>query len=95
VPSRERLLRHLQSWQITANGEILDSSGSCAFNGNPVPCLEGVFNPNATPYWDAADGIPAVGARNLFTSVNGNPVDFTAGLIDETHLGVAPAVTLR
>lgn len=82
---------HLQSWQITASGEIRDASGQCAFDGNPVPCLEGAFDPNATPFWDAADAVPSPAGRKLFTSVNGTPRNFTAALIDETHLGLSAA----
>ena len=84
---------HLQSWQITAAGEIKDKTGACAFDGNPVPCLEGVFNPNATPFWDAADAVPAPASRNLYTSVNGVRRPFTDAQIDETHLNLtAPEI---
>jgi Tfp pilus tip-associated adhesin PilY1 len=84
---------HLQSWTITEAGEILDDGGNCAFNGNPVPCLEGSFNPVATPHWDAADTVPAPGSRNLYTSrvVSGTPtrVDFTQANISDTDLTLA------
>jgi type IV pilus assembly protein PilY1 len=83
---------HLQAWTITEAGEILDANGGCAFNGNPSPCLEGTFNPNAIPHWDAASGVPAPASRNLFTSYSpmGGPqaLDFDVASIDETLLGV-------
>jgi type IV pilus assembly protein PilY1 len=95
VPSQESGYweGHLQSWEITAAGEIRDASGQCAFDGSPVPCLEGVFDPNAQPYWDAADGVPSPAGRSLFTSVNGVRRDFTDSQLDETHLALtAPEI---
>ena len=85
---------YLQSWTITEAGEILDdSNGNCAFNGNPMPCLEGSFNPNAIPHWDAADEVPAPGRAATCTprgSTRATPqkLAFTAANIDETHLGL-------
>jgi len=83
----------LFSWTITEAGEILDDNGQCAFNGNPVPCVEGVFNPGATPHWNAADAVPAPASRRLYTSLLGSPdkVVFNAANIDETHLGLGAA----
>jgi type IV pilus assembly protein PilY1 len=83
---------HLQSWTITQAGEILDKNGNCAFTGNPVPCLEGVFDPSAPPHWDASDGVPSPASRRLYTSrINaGVPqrIPFDTASVDQTLLGL-------
>lgn len=98
VPSRDDGYweGHLQSWTITSGGEILDRTGACAFNGNPTPCLEGTFNPAATPWWDAADAVPLPGVRKLYTSHlvglgTSQRLDFDQLSIDESLLGVTMA----
>jgi Tfp pilus tip-associated adhesin PilY1 len=87
----------LLSWQITEDGEILDSNGNCAFEGNPTPCKSGRFSTTAVPFWDAGEVIPAAAARDdyMFTShiVGTTPTRllFNAANITETHLGIALA----
>ena len=84
---------HLQSWTITEAGEILDDNGNCAFDGNPVPCLEGTLQP---------DRGPALGRRRRRAGagqphplhvevVSGTPtrVAFSEANIDETDLTLA------
>ena len=62
---------HLQLFQFTASGDILDSTGACALL-NPSPpgtCQTGQINPSAVPFWDAANQIPAPALRKLYTSM--------------------------
>src|SRR5262249_18251669 len=62
---------HLQLFQFTASGDILDSTGACALL-NPSPpgtCQTGQINPSATPFWDAANQVPAPALRKLYTSM--------------------------
>lgn len=60
---------HLQLWQITGAGEILDENDACVFEGNPVPCEGGTFAATADPFWDAGEEVPSPNARRLFTSL--------------------------
>ena len=64
---RQRLLGgHLLSWQITEDGEILDSNGNCAFEGNPAPCKSGRFSHDRGAVLGRRRGGPgARGARRL------------------------------
>jgi type IV pilus assembly protein PilY1 len=62
---------HLKLFNITADGDILDSAGNCALV-NPTPpgeCKGGVVSPTAPPYWDAAEEIPDPVTRKLYTSL--------------------------
>jgi Tfp pilus tip-associated adhesin PilY1 len=85
----------LLSWHITEDGEILDSTGACAFEGNPVPCKSGRFDAAKIPFWDAGDQVPAPAARSIYTSqvVAGTPqrMTFNAATVTETHLNVTVA----
>jgi type IV pilus assembly protein PilY1 len=85
----------LLSWHITEDGEILDSTGACAFEGNPSPCTAGRFDAGKIPFWDAGDAVPAPASRNLYTShiVGTTPtrLAFTAANITETHLNLTVA----
>ena len=64
-------LGHLQLWKLTKDGEVLGQGDVCAFQGNPVPCTAGAFNPSVQAYWDAGEEIPAPASRNLLVSVPG------------------------
>jgi type IV pilus assembly protein PilY1 len=83
---------HLENFQITAAGEILDKDGNCALD-SPVAgeCFSGAFLPEATPFWDAGEEVPSPGSRHLFTSlltVPGDKVPFDTTL-QAADLGVA------
>jgi type IV pilus assembly protein PilY1 len=85
----------LLAWHITEDGEILDSNGDCAFEGDPNPCMSGRFDATAVPFWDAGKLVPTAGSRRISTShiVGTTPTKlaFTAANITETHLNVALA----
>ncbi len=62
---------HLKLFNITSDGDILDSSGACALV-NPTPvgeCKGGAISQTAPPYWDAGEEIPAPASRSLYTTV--------------------------
>ncbi len=69
---------HLKAFEFNAAGEIRDkpvppaTSGECAVDDPLVParCLVGRLKVELDGYWDAADGIPAPGSRNLYVSLN-------------------------
>jgi type IV pilus assembly protein PilY1 len=67
---------HLENFQITALGEILDRNGDCAL-ASPVAgeCFSGPFLPEAEPFWDAGEEVPSPAMRNLFTSLLSVPGD--------------------
>lgn len=84
----------LRSYEITAAGEILDSTGSCALTDlvDPAFCAGGTFLSEdvAPPYWNAANNMPSANSRNLQISLAGSPdqiiADFDHG-VSETDLG--------
>ena len=62
---------HLKLFNITADGDILDSAGNCALV-NPTPvgeCKGGAISQTAPPYWDAGEQIPAPASRSLYTTM--------------------------
>ena len=62
---------HLKLFKITADGDILDSSGSCALV-SPMPpgeCKAGPISATAPAYWDAGSLIPAPNSRALHTTM--------------------------
>jgi type IV pilus assembly protein PilY1 len=67
---------HLQNYEITGQGEILDANGNCALD-SPVAgeCFSGPISLSAVPFWDAGEEIPPPANRNLFTSVPAVPND--------------------
>jgi len=67
---------HLENFQITALGEILDKNDDCAL-ASPVAgeCFSGPFLPEAEPYWDAGEEVPSPAMRDLFTSLLAMPGD--------------------
>lgn len=84
---------HLRAFDIDAVGDIFDKNGNCAFiDPDPGECNSGPFNPAAVPFWDAGQGIPASGSRNLYTSIpNGTKnkaVRFDQNLTPD-HLGLS------
>lgn len=63
---------HLKSFQLAANGDILDRFGNCAVDDPTVgECKNGPFKTTAQPYWDAGDEVPVPASRQLYTSVAG------------------------
>jgi type IV pilus assembly protein PilY1 len=81
---------HLQSYQITAAGEIHDANDVCALDDDtPGECFNGPFLASAVPFWDAGEEVPAPASRKLYTSlpsVSGR-VDFDDNL-SASDLGV-------
>jgi len=67
---------HLENFEITSLGEILDSNGDCALD-SPVPgeCFSGPFLPEAESFWDAGEEVPSPALRNLYTSLLSVPGD--------------------
>lgn len=67
----------LRSYKITVEGEIFDSTGTCALTNlaDPSVCTGGTFLPEdqAPPYWNAATNMPAANSRNLKISLAGSP----------------------
>jgi type IV pilus assembly protein PilY1 len=81
---------HLKSFQLAANGDILDKNGACAVQDplEPAECKNGPFKPDppATPFWDAGQQIPLPGVRKLYTSVANARVNFDMAAIDAVNL---------
>jgi type IV pilus assembly protein PilY1 len=89
---------HLRAWHIDAIGDVRDKFGNCALEDPTAgECNSGRFKPRCepgvttncvTPYWDAADEVPAPFSRNLKVSklVSGSPAmvsfDQTLGAAD-------------
>jgi type IV pilus assembly protein PilY1 len=81
---------HLQLFQFTASGDILDSNGNCALL-NPTPpgtCQTGQINPSAPAFWDAANQVPAPASRKLYTSMPSGSVSVRTNF-DTASLGVS------
>ncbi len=81
---------HLESYRITAAGEIHDANGVCALDdATPGECFDGPFLSSAVPFWDAGEEVPAPGSRSLYTTLPGvsGRVGFDNGL-SAANLGV-------
>lgn len=80
----------LKLFQMTSDGDILDSNGACALL-NPTPpgeCKGGQVAPAAVPFWDAGEEIPDPDSRNLYTSYPGlGRTPFTPAGVPLTLLG--------
>lgn len=88
---------HLKLFNITADGDILDSTGACALvNPNPPgECKGGAISQTAPPYWDAGEEIPAPASRNLYTSIPSGSVQIRTNFdtsLPSSALG-DPAIT--
>jgi len=80
---------HIRNFTIDAQGKILDKQGVCALDDPSGNCLEGTFLPGAEPHWDAADAMPAPGARNLEVGLSGAKADLTASILGAAELTVS------
>jgi len=87
----------LRSYQITAAGEIFDSTGACALTdlADPSICAGGTFLSEdvAPPYWNASKMMPGANSRNLRVSLPGvssqTVADFDHGVSDSDLGGTA------
>ncbi|HIK84702.1 MAG TPA: hypothetical protein EYG08_06275 [Myxococcales bacterium] len=78
----------LRSYQITAQGEILDRNGDCALTNlvDPLLCAGGTFLSEdvAPPYWNASNEMPDANDRYMRISLAGSPgqiiADFDHGI---------------
>jgi len=78
---------HLKSFQLAANGDILDKDGACAVDDPVVgQCKGGPFKTTAQPYWDAGEHVPAPGSRKLLTSVSNAKTNFDMASIAAVNL---------
>jgi len=71
LPSSKRAFwqGHLRSFTIDAVGDIFDANGKCAFiDPDPGECNSGPPVPDAVPFWDAGEQVPASAARTLYTT---------------------------
>lgn len=59
---------HLINFEITQDGKILDATGACAVDDPSGTCTSGSIRATATPFWDAADEVPAPTSRSLVVS---------------------------
>ncbi|MDJ0848327.1 MAG: hypothetical protein QNK04_08125 [Myxococcota bacterium] len=104
---------HLKAFEFNAAGEIRDepdppaTQGECAVEDPlaPARCLVGRLKVELDGYWDAANGIPAPGSRDLYVSLNTSsrptpvppttPADFDTSLttteLDFSGLGLSIA----
>ena len=71
---------HLNAWEITSDGDILDSLGNCALDDPlaPTECSAGAFLASAVPFWDAGAVLSSstVSTRNLEVSLGGTKQSF-------------------
>jgi type IV pilus assembly protein PilY1 len=89
---------HLRSWDITVNGHIHDSTGTCAVNDpeQPNECSLGSFKSTAVPFWDAGAVITArtPASRTLLTSkLNGSAISTKVQFNDSNVLAADLGVT--
>ena len=76
VPLRESFWEgHLKQFDFTVDGEVRDASdpSNCALDDPDAAsgsCQKGPLLLDSAAFWDAADEIPAAGARKLFTSLD-------------------------
>ncbi|MCG8591580.1 MAG: hypothetical protein MJE66_19970 [Proteobacteria bacterium] len=89
---------HISNFTFTGAGEIRDRDGDCAVidPGGGTSCGSGVLDPDADPWWDAADGIPQPPGRTLYMSDSGTSAGslhelFTVGNVTAADLGVVDA----
>jgi hypothetical protein len=85
---------HIKAFEFNALGEVRDApippalEGDCALEDplDPARCQVGRLKIELDGFWDAADGIPAPGSRNLYVSLNqGSPpasIPSTPGTFD-------------
>jgi type IV pilus assembly protein PilY1 len=78
---------HLKSFQLAANGDILDKNNACAVDDPTVgQCKSGTFKSTAQPYWDAGQQVPAPAARKLLTSTSNAKTNFDMASIAAANL---------
>lgn len=78
---------HLKSFQLAANGDILDANNACAIDDPTAgQCKSGPFKTTAVPFWDAGQQVPLPNSRNLYTSRSAGRIAFDAASIAATDL---------
>jgi type IV pilus assembly protein PilY1 len=82
---------HLVNFEFTAAGEIHDANGDCAVldPGSPTTCASGQLDPDAVPFWDAAEVMPDPPDRDLYVSTSSASSGSQPPLFDTTNADAA------